>query len=87
MSPSKIDLPAPGDKQGRAPTDRESGRVPRPPFARPFRLGRRIGTKGLGIFGETGSVSVGNVELVFRAGLGFDPAKMVAAVRGQVGAR
>lgn len=28
-----------------------------------------------------------NVELVFREGLGLDPAKMIAAVRGQVGAR
>ena len=28
-----------------------------------------------------------NVELVFREGLGFDPVKMIAAVRGQIGAR
>ena len=72
-----------------------------------IQVGSSNGAKALGIFGETGSVSVGkdadlvlvtgnpavriadikNVELVFRAGLGFDPAKMVAAVRGQVGAR
>lgn len=72
-----------------------------------IQVGSSNGAKALGIFEETGSVTVGkvadlvlvtgnpavriadikNVELVFRAGLGFDPAKMVAAVRGQVGAR
>ncbi len=72
-----------------------------------IQVGSSNGAKALGIFAETGSVTVGkdadlvlvtgnpatriadikNVELVFRAGLGFDPAKMVAAVRGQVGAR
>ena len=72
-----------------------------------IQVGSSNGAKALGIFAETGSVSVGkdadlvlvtgnpavriadikNVEIVFRAGLGFDPVKMVAAVRGQVGAR
>ena len=72
-----------------------------------IQVGSSNGAKALGIFEETGSVTVGkvadlvlvtgnpavriadikNVELVFRAGLGFDPVKMVAAVRGQVGAR
>lgn len=72
-----------------------------------IQVGSSNGAKALGIFAQTGSVSVGkdadlvlvtgnpavriadikNVEIVFRAGLGFDPVKMVAAVRGQVGAR
>ena len=72
-----------------------------------IQVGSSNGAKALGIFDQTGSVTVGkvadlvlvtgnpavriadvkNVELVFREGLGFDSAKMIAAVRGQVGAR
>ena len=72
-----------------------------------IQIGSSNGAKALGIFDQTGSVTVGkvadlvlvtgnpaariadikNVEIVFREGLGFDSAKMIAAVRGQVGAR